>query len=248
MWEVIAEAVGEVIGEAVSLMVDLMFPRRCPVCDKPVKPLRLIHPECEATLHPIVKNYCMKCGREVSSGEKEYCYDCAGKARRFERGRVAFTYDEICKSVYRFKYSGRQEYAEYYGRVIAENYGDEFKEWGVEALVPVPIHRNRMKKRGYNQAEVLAGAISKHTGIPLKKKLIVREKDTKPLKLLNPEERQNNLKKAFKLAENDVKLKKIMVVDDIYTTGSTIDTVAQELQENGVRSVYFVTLTAGNGL
>lgn len=237
------------IGQlALDLFLDLIFPRRCPICDKPVKPTTEIHDECRVKIRPVTDNYCMKCGRPIKESGKEYCYDCGTRPHFFDKGRVAFEYDGVAQSIYRFKYNGRAEYARFFGEEIVKSLGEQIKEWNADAIIPVPIHKNRRKKRGYNQAELLAKSIGKFTKIPVRTDIVAREVDTKPLKLLNPSERQNNLKKAFKIMENDVKLKTLIIVDDIYTTGTTIDTVARELKENGVRSVCFVTITAGDGL
>jgi ComF family protein len=117
-----------------------------------------------------------------------------------------------------------------------------------QAIIPVPIHRSRLRQRGYNQAELVAKELSRLTGIPMYGKLVKRTKKTVPQKMLNPNERQNNLKKAFNIDSNVVKLNKTILIDDIYTTGSTIDAVAMELKRHGVKSVFFITLCIGEGI
>ena len=84
--------------------------------------------------------------------------------------------------------------------------------------------------------------------IPLLNDLVIRQKSTKPMKLLSREQRQNNLKKAFILKGNDVKLDTIILVDDIYTTGTTLDCIASECQKAGIRNIYSVTIAVGNGI
>ena len=116
-----------------------------------------------------------------------------------------------------------------------------------DALVPVPIHKSRRYQRGYNQAEVLARELSVLTGIPLVTNLILRVHKTVPMKDLSVRERQNNLKKAFKICRNDVKLSTIIIIDDIYTTGSTIDAMSYELRKAGVERIYFMSLAIGRG-
>ncbi len=117
-----------------------------------------------------------------------------------------------------------------------------------DVLVPVPVHPSRKRKRGYNQAELIAGKLSRYSGIPIDTTLISRERKTQPLKNLSYAERQNNLKKAFKIRQNDVKLSTIVIIDDIYTTGSTIDAMAQAFTEAGIPGIYFITLTIGRGI
>ena len=94
----------------------------------------------------------------------------------------------------------------------------------------------------------MAAELSKHSGIPVNRKLIIRKKKTKPQKDLTTQERQNNLKKAFKICPNDVKLSTIVIIDDIYTTGSTIDDMAKLLMASGIQKVYYVALAVGRGI
>ena len=114
-------------------------------------------------------------------------------------------------------------------------------------MVPVPLSKQRLYKRGYNQSELLAREVSKQTGVPVLNRFVVRERDTVAQKELNPTERQNNLKKAFKIAQNDVKLSTIIIIDDIYTTGSTVDAVARLLKKAGVKKIYVLALSITAG-
>ena len=157
-------------------------------------------------------------------------------------------YQSVAGSFYRLKYAGRQEYARFYAAAIVEKLGGTIRGWKPDALVPVPIHRARRRERGYNQAELLAREIGKVMGIPVAARLIRRIKNTLPQKLLDDAERQNNLKRAFKIERNDVKLKRVIIVDDIYTTGSTVDACAVELKKAGVEEVYFITAAIGKEL
>ena len=212
---------------------ELLFPRRCPVCDEIVKiGKNKICPKCKDKFVPISEPWCCKCGKELKSAESEYCKDCSRGNHLFTRGRAVFTYNSVAASLYRFKYQGRQEYAEYYGECAAKLLKDEKEMKNADVIVPVPLHFTRQRKRGYNQAALLAKSLGKAWGIPVKCNLVVRHK---------------NLKKAFKLAQNDVKLNTIIIVDDIYTTGSTIDSVAQVFIQAGVHKVFFVTLAVGKG-
>ena len=114
-----------------------------------------------------------------------------------------------------------------------------------DALVPVPMYAAKQRKRGYNQAEVLARAIGRRLEIPVEARVISRIRNTVPMKQLSEAERRNNLKRAFNIARNDVKLLTIIVVDDIYTTGSTIDEISREFRRAGVKRIYFLSLAIG---
>jgi ComF family protein len=151
-------------------------------------------------------------------------------------------------SVYRFKYLGRSEYAKFYAADIYERLGDEIRRMDADALIPIPIHPSRQRERGYNQAQELSLEISRLFGIPTYPDIVKRVKKTIPQKELNPQERQNNLKKAFNISSDVVKLNKTILIDDIYTTGSTIDAVASILKSHGVKEVFFITLCIGEGI
>ncbi len=228
---------------------DLLYPRRCPVCDRAVKPFGgLVCQACENKLVYVEEPYCMKCGKGLREEEREYCGDCMRRQHLFDRGRALFEYPGAAESIYRFKYRGRQEYAAYYARCMAGKLGGCLISWRPEALIPVPVHASRRRARGYNQAETLARELGRLTGIPVKTDFIKRVRKTTPMKELSASERQNNLKKAFKICRNDVKLSTIVIIDDIYTTGSTIDAMSYELRRAGVKHIYFMTLSIGKGL
>jgi ComF family protein len=227
---------------------NLLFPLRCPVCDEIVRPHGAkICPECERKNRLLMPPYCMKCGKKLQE-ETELCKDCREKNHTFVRGRTLYEYESAALSIYRFKYGGRQEYADFYGEEMAFYLGDFIREVRPDALIPVPLHKARMRRRGYNQAALLAAALGKYLGVPVLDNYVVRVKNTTPLKYLNPKERQNNLKNSFNIKGNDVKLEKVIVVDDIYTTGSTVDEVARTLAACGVERVYFVALAGGAGV
>ena len=228
--------------------LDLVFPARCPICDKPAPFPELICPGCKVKPVRIKPPRCLKCGKHIENETEEYCRGCRMAVHSFEQGRSLFLYQSVAASIYRFKYAGRQEYASFYGEQIVRELGGTIRAWRPDALVPVPIHFTRRRERGYNQAEVLAGEIGKRTGIPVERSLLGRLKKTLPQKLLDDAGRQNNLKRAFKINRNDVKLKRVIIVDDIYTTGSTIDACAVTLKRAGVEKVYFITVAIGKEL
>lgn len=228
---------------------ELLFPRRCVVCDDITdRPGESVCRECVKKIVYIKDPCCMKCGKGLSHEEQEFCDDCRKRPHRFIQGTALYDYGSMADSVYRFKNKGRVEYAEFYGRELAIRRGRWLQMVRPDALIPVPVHSSRKRARGYNQAQLIAEVLSKHTGIPVNRALIGRCKRTKPLKNLTGRERQNNLKKAFKILQNDVKLDTIVIIDDVYTTGSTVDAMTQVLQSAGISKVYVLTLTIGRGI
>lgn len=230
-----------------EVMVNVMFPRRCPICDRAIRPREITCHECKGGVKTIQGDTCFKCGKSLLQDNEIYCYDCKKSPRYFERGFAVFQYDYIKSSLYRFKYSARPEYASFYARVTVDKLGMVINQIKPQAFVPVPVHKSRYRKRGYNQAYEYASCLSKLTGIPINDKLIARAKKTLAQKELTPVQRQKNLKKAFKLCSYGVKLQRVCVIDDIYTTGSTINAVTLLLKQAGIKEVYFISIAIGKG-
>lgn len=203
---------------------------------------------CRQRLAYVREPACKKCGKPLEKEETEYCADCARRKHAYARGRAVFPYDRLMRaSIARFKYRGRREYADFYAEEMVKSLGELLLSWEPDALIPVPLHKSRMKRRGFNQAELTARKIGESLGIPVKTGLLLRTKKTSPQKELNDTQRRANLKNAFQVSQNDVRLKKVVLVDDIYTTGSTMDAAASVLLEHGAEKVYFLAICIGRG-
>lgn len=232
-----------------DVLGEWVFPARCPICDKVVPYWEEgICCRCLKNIRYVQPPRCLKCGKHIGEETREYCSDCEDRRHLFKQGRALFYYKDIAKAIYRFKYKGRKAYAGIFAKEMVYYLGDYIKSLEVDAIIPVPLFKRKERRRGYNQATLLARILGEELHIPVQEKLVIRNRNTKPLKLLNPEERLNNLKKAFILVENGVKLKRVIIIDDIYTTGSTIDTMAELLMERGIEEVYFVTLAIGEDI
>ena len=227
-------------------LVSLVFPPICPICNR-IAPFSGICPGCEKKLTPVTGPHCAKCGKTVDEGEK-YCIDCRQGTHVYDEGCAAYEYDEyMSTSMYRFKYNGKREFANWYAGAMAKRLSAKIRGWDPQVIIPVPVHRSRLKKRGYNQAALIAKELSKHVKIPVRNDLASRVAATKVQKELGALSRQNNLKKAFNVTPNVVKYETVLIVDDIYTTGATIDALAHVLKAAGVKKVYFATVCMGRG-
>lgn len=186
----------------------------------------------------------MKCGRPVKV-EEEYCEDCKKGVHHFTEGRSIFLYGEIWRqSLVRFKYYGCREYGDFYAKAMYV-FGKKYLErWKPELLVPVPLHSRKKRMRGFNQAAYLSEQLSRFTGIPWDDQLVQKIRSTRSQKKLNATQRRQNLKDAY-LVKRKLPGFSVLVVDDVYTTGSTMDAMAMCLLEAGARDVYFLTVCAG---
>lgn len=224
-------------------LLKILYPDRCPLCDC-VRPLNETGfcPECRKKLKVIKEPACEICGRPLKTFSSR-CRDCTGKQFDFDGGKCLYAYSDVTASIYKFKYMNREAYSRDYAKEIADNFGDWLDGLKPDALIPVPLHKKRLIKRGYNQAEELAKEISLLTGIPVKASLVARVKNTVPQKLKDRKDRFSNVKKAFIVRENVVDLRRVVIVDDIFTTGSTIAALAHELKKAGVEKVFYLTLS-----
>lgn len=232
--------------------VDILYPPRCPLCEKilsgPIGRKRLACPECVGKLVLIENPRCLKCGKQLSIEEQEYCGDCARGRHIYERGAAAAAYSDVMQgSVHRFKYKCRREYTSFYVELIMRQCGHLLRQWNVDVIMPVPMYKKKERVRGYNQAALLAKGIGRRMGVEVDCGKLLRVRKTRPMKELNDEERFYNLENAFKIKPDVIKYNRILLVDDIYTTGATIDACAAALKAAGAKKVYFVSLCIGKG-
>ena len=227
---------------------DLLFPRRCPVCGGVAMPKgRLICPACLKQLSFVSSPACMKCGKEIGSREQEYCADCIRRKKSFTRGFALLNYDSrSAVSMAAVKYHNKREYLDFYARAAALRFEKQFRQAGIQVIVPVPVHASRLKTRGFNQAAVLAEKLSAELGIPWEE-LLIRVKKTDPQKSLGSAERLKNLRGAFEAEQEAGKWERVLLVDDIYTTGSTAEICSRALLKTGVKQVFVFAVCIGHG-
>ena len=231
-----------------EILISIFFPRRCPICDETIPYGEKICKICADKVIYVKEPSCKKCGKQLENERQEYCGDCSRKRHHYEQGKAIFSYQNDMKlSMYRFKYSGRREYADFFAEEVTKRYGRWIVQRGIEVIVPVPMYMSKKRKRGYNQAEIFALALGRECAIPIERKLVQRIRNTMPQKSLNDIQRKDNLKGAFQVRTNIVKYSKILLVDDIYTTGATIDAIAELLKKSGAKEVYFLSICVGEG-
>lgn len=209
-------------------------------------------PGCNSKISYPQGNLCCCCGKPILETE-EYCRVCKEREYTYISGRAALLYNGVMQeAISRFKYSGRQEYGNFFGKVLWEREKEWIQRVQPEILVPVPIHSGRYRQRGYNQAQILAEQLAKYTEIPVAADLLVRRKKTLPQKELSWKDRMHNLQNAFevdmavrRLYEN---VKCVIIIDDIYTTGSTIEACSCVLRNVGFEKIYFLSLCIGKDM
>lgn len=221
-------------------ILDSIFPRTCPVCGEIVMPRgQLICRDCLSLLSFVRSPVCEKCGKEILTGSRKLCYDCAHRERTFTANRALLNYEENARRcMAKIKYKNCREHTELFGKMMAIRLCDFILEMNPDCLVPVPAHISRQKMRGYNQAELIAEVIGRETDIPVRADLLIRRKHTAAMKNLGAEDRLNNLREAFAVCDTGIpkEIKRIMLVDDIFTTGATIEACSKILCAEGVET------------
>lgn len=226
----------------------LLWPETCPFCGKVSS--EGVCPACEKIISELLvrEPRCMKCGKPIRSEEQEYCYDCTHSRHYFDKGYSLWQHrPPVSTSIYQFKYHNQRAFAQIYAKKIIAYYGNELRRLNFDCIVPVPLHSKRKRKRGYNQSEILAKEIGRIIQVPVNTKLIKRVRYTDPQKILDSKARKSNLRNAFCVCKSIRQIHSILLVDDIYTTGNTIDEIARILKENGVENVIFLTISIGQG-
>ncbi len=231
-----------------AAVLGILFPRRCPVCSRIAPPGAVpVCPECLEALSWVRPPLCLSCGKEIVSADAEYCLDCSRRPRTFEGGMALLNYNAAAaRSMAQIKYSNRREYLDFYAEAVWHRLGRRIRRLEPQLLLPVPIHPDRRRARGFNQAEELARRLSIFFCIPVDTRTLRRTRNTLPQKDLSPAERLHNLEQAFTAAPLPPHIHTVLLVDDIYTTGSTMEACARALKRVGIRRVYCLSLCIGS--
>lgn len=227
-------------------LLDLLLPSFCLACKRPLGPAPelLFCPDCLAGIHCITSPLCPCCGRVylLAAGGDHHCGTCLATQRHFSRARAIFLYEEPVKEViHRFKYQGKTACLPTFAG-FARNLPLMAEMEGVDWIVPVPLHPSRLRERGFNQALLLARAF-----FPKDRRvtpdLLVRLRPTEPQTSFNGAARRTNLKNAFGVVKaHRLAGKKILLVDDVFTTGTTVNECARVLKKGGAAEVMVLTL------
>ncbi|MBQ2755557.1 MAG: ComF family protein [Oscillospiraceae bacterium] len=216
---------------------DSVFPNKCAACGKLLYADGMICNDCEHLLGIIGENCCEKCGKppeDCICGRYTQHYEaCVSAVELYEAGKTI---------VYDFKFKYMTTLKQYMAPLMADALMLRFGEVQFDHIVGVPMRWRAVLKRGYNQSELLAKELAECLGQNYTKGLLVKLRKTKHQASLNAKERLTNLTGAIGIAENaDIKGKHILVVDDIITTGATVNECAKVLKENGAASVCCVS-------
>ncbi len=237
----------------------ILYPRHCPFCGRILTYGEQICNSCRQKLPLIHGPVCYHCGKPLNQSRQELCYDCRIFPKSFDQGLALLLYNSMTRTaISAFKYHNQRYMADYFARAIYHMHSHQINKWQVQAIIPIPIHKNKRKKRGYNQAELLAKCLARELNLPDFPDFILRKTDTLPQKQFSPQARLNNLNKAFELNPKYLSctdenpsfielnnLHSVLLIDDIYTTGATMESCTRLLKKAGIRSVYIYSVCIG---
>ena len=224
-----------VLSRLTKAALDLVFPIHCTGCGREGE---IICDQCDIGLARLAPPWCLIC---AAPGVEGVCRWCIQHPRGFKSLRSLYRFQgPIRDAVHALKYRGVRAAAERLGHLMAGYL--ERNPVPADVLIPVPLHRRRLRSRGYNQSALLAREISKLTGLPVQDDLLLRVGNSPPqVEILGRDERRNNVSGNF-ACRNDATSLTPLLIDDVATTGSTLSECASVLRRGGADTVYALTL------
>lgn len=217
-------------------VVSLALPPRCPGCGVPVGQDHRFCAGCWAGLRFIGPPWCAGCNMpfDYDRGPVAWCAACLADPPRHAGVRAAVAYGTVARRLaLRLKYGGRMSIATTMAQAMARHVPED-----ADLLVPVPLHRWRLWRRGYNQAGLIAAALGRRTGLPIEVHALVRTRRTVPLRGMGPRQRAAVVRGAFAVTRPAaIRGRRAVLVDDVHTSGATADACARALLAAGARSV-----------
>jgi|Deesub1362A_J573_1020465.scaffolds.fasta_scaffold00663_4 ComF family protein len=225
----------------VERLLDILFPQSCPICSASSINHRIapICPECWQAISPYNGTMCRRCGRPIVSGAATMCGDCLRDEPPFTYARGYGLYrGGLEVAIKEMKYHGIKRLSSPLAELLLR-----LPMPSVDVIIPVPLHGRRLRQRGFNQSALIARYVSKGLGRPLLVNSLVRTRDTLPQAGLSANERRRNIRGAFSVNERGLIYKKrIMLIDDVMTTGATVMECSRTLKEAGAGDIYVFTL------
>ena len=212
-------------------VLDWIYPPICVSCGKPGT---LICEECLTKLPEVGEHYCSHCGKPLQKGH--YCRLCGRSDFRFRAARAPYLYDgPVSAMIKKLKFGGMRSLAPILTKLLADYWNG--LGWEIDLIIPVPLSRKRQAERGFNQSELLARQFSKSIGVPCEPAALMKQRDTREQVGLNADERRHNLSGAFAAEPVFIRDKRILLLDDVMTTGSTFAECSAVLLDTGAKSV-----------
>ena len=240
-------------ANARAALLSVVFPAPCRICEQVLtEPTRI--PICNACLdsfQPIAGRVCDVCGMpvEASNALEAAAFVCPlckdpNRTYAFDRMRSWSFYEgAVVRAILLLKFESIEPLGGLFARLLAEMTADSGADFEADVVVPVPLHRQRERERGYNQAALIAKPLAKQLGLPCKSVLLTRIRPRPDKHILTLEERWDSVRGAFATRPgSQVDNLRVLLIDDVMTTGATLDSCARTLRDAGAKSVVGVTV------
>lgn len=233
-------------------LLDFVYPSLCISCKEIIGKDNTLCPKCWSQLKFVQSPCCNICSMPLKYkiSENDICPSCIRKTPLYNQAKAVFAYNDIiAKIIYRFKYYDQTHLSKFFAKIMFDHSGDILEK--IDIIIPTPLHKKRLNFRKYNQSGLLAKNIAKLSGRKCVLDFLQRKKEVKPQVELKGQDRMKNLKSVFcinpKYLNNerlcdDYEGKSFLLIDDVMTTGTTINECTKILLKNGAKSVYVLTI------
>ena len=271
------KAAGRLASEIGKAATEALFPAKCLSCGEFIEQALSASPDasniendasnclhltlapftctrCLSGIQEVSSPFCECCGQVFASraGQDHICESCIRAPNHFQRARSAIKYNDLCASlVHAFKYNGKIQLARPFGIIMAQAFDTFWSAEDIDLAVPVPLHRRRLKTRGFNQVGLMMREWARYleknrwslASVVFNSNILVRVRHTQPQTGLGLKERPQNLRGAFGLKPGaNISGMRLLLIDDIYTTGATANEAARALLKHGAVRVDVLTL------
>ena len=217
-------------------LLDIAFPTRCVGCGRPHA---LLCDQCRLSLEYVPAGVCHACGQPL--GHAGLCARCARQMPSLtDCFAVAYSTGALRVAIHKLKYSDQSRLAEPLAALLAGWWQDN--PLPADVIMPIPLHPRRQRERGYNQAALLAHRLGPAIGVPVDETSLRRVRDTRPQVGLGSAARRENVTGAFQCSDSVLAGQRVLLVDDVTTTGATLEAAGQALRQAGVRAVWGLTV------
>lgn len=230
-------------------ILDFVYPQHCAICKKHLR--RNEKDVCETCWNSLVilpDPFCPYCKSFYEPGNTK-CSFCESTGRTIDDHKIALVrslgrFDDYYKElIHRFKYGKKIPLGRRLAQRLGETINGDYSFLESDLLIPVPLHKSRHRERGFNQSEIVAEEISKITGLSALKNVLKRKKNTKDQTNLTPKQREENVRGAFVVTDPEmINGKNIILVDDVITTGATLNECARMLKQAGAEKIFGMTI------
>ena len=231
-----------------NVLLNLIYPLRCPLCRRFLDASGggYFCPRCSAKIKMLTPSTCRGCAKPFFEKES-FCLECRDRKFYYEKVVAAAIYDGVIRrSIHLLKYARKTALAKPLGALLTERVSRLDRVDQIDLAMPVPLHKRQLRRRGFNQAEILSRSCGQRLAIPVSTGNLIKTKSTLSQSVLKRDERFKNIEGAFLVKKpSDIKGKNILLIDDVLTTGATLNECARTLKRAGAEKIIAMAIARG---